>query len=342
MLYPWNATFFSQFKQQSIPQALLFFGEQAIGKFNFSMHLANYLVCEGTHDKPCQQCQACHWFSQANHPDFFPVLPENQSYLLEKHLQLEIDLDKKEVSDKKLSKFIKIEQIRDVVSSNILGSYRGGKRIIFIYPVESMATEAANCLLKSLEEPSPNVIYILVTHRIDLVLPTIRSRCVAIPVPKPKEVDSLEWLRLQDSCKRIDRDDLGALLTEHGKSPLKTLQAVEGGAFNGQVVIEQLSRFGDIEISQVIDLLAKNSLIDILNCLYRWCIDIYLSKSNLPVRYYPRWADKIKLYQDRMSFSQLSQFIKFLMIEMKLASHPLFPKLQLESLLAKYARLFKA
>ena len=107
MLYPWNATFFSQFKQQSIPQALLFFGEQAIGKFNFSMHLANYLVCEGTHDKPCQQCQACHWFSQANHPDFFPVLPENQSYLLETHLQLEIDLDKKDVSDKKLSKFIR-------------------------------------------------------------------------------------------------------------------------------------------------------------------------------------------------------------------------------------------
>jgi DNA polymerase-3 subunit delta' len=213
-LYPWLQKDYKEFVQNGIPNSLLIHGEKDIGKLNLGIHLANYLICEnkkGTY--PCQTCNACHWFQKGNHPDFFAILPED-SYEL---LPFEIDSENivtKNSEEKKQSKFIRIDQVRDILNVNERSSYRGGRRVILIYPVESMRVEAANCLLKSLEEPLPDVFFILISHRLDTVLPTIRSRCRLLAASKPSQEDSIEWLSQQPIFRNKSQQELNALYYE--------------------------------------------------------------------------------------------------------------------------------
>jgi len=89
--------------------------------------------------------------------------------------------DKADAEDGKktkvLSKEIKIDQVLGLMNFFSLGSHRGGLRVVLLYPAESINVFAANALLKSLEEPPAGVVFILVTARIDRLLPTIISRC---------------------------------------------------------------------------------------------------------------------------------------------------------------------
>lgn len=75
----WQGLDFSKF-----PNAILLHGQSGIGKFAFSVELAKALLCESpnTAVKPCNQCEACHWFDTGNHPDFISLVPETHRKLL--------------------------------------------------------------------------------------------------------------------------------------------------------------------------------------------------------------------------------------------------------------------
>ena len=85
---------------------------------------------------------------------------------------------------------------------------------------------AANTLLKSLEEPPASTIFILVTSRLDRVLPTIRSRCRLIALPPPDRASGLEWLRKQIAARpelTVSGDELETIFYEQGGAPYATL-----------------------------------------------------------------------------------------------------------------------
>lgn len=89
------------------------------------------------------------------------------------------------LSLKRLDKAIKVDQVRDLVSFVVQTAQLGGRKVVLVEPVEAMNINAANALLKSLEEPSGNTILLLVSHQSSRLLPTIRSRCAAgLPVAK--------------------------------------------------------------------------------------------------------------------------------------------------------------
>jgi DNA polymerase-3 subunit delta' len=99
---------------------------------------------------------------------------------------------------RKPSNEIRVDEIRALASFVNLGSHRGGRRIAIVHPAEEMNANAANALLKSLEEPPPGAMFLLVSHRPARLLPTIRSRCVSIPVPVPEAAAAQRWLAAQD------------------------------------------------------------------------------------------------------------------------------------------------
>ena len=79
-----------------------------------------------------------------------------------------------------------------------VGSHRGGRRIALVHPADDLyLPNAANALLKGLEEPPAGAMFVLVSHRPARLLPTIRSRCVAVPVPIPPRDAALAWLASQ-------------------------------------------------------------------------------------------------------------------------------------------------
>jgi len=341
-LYPWFESFYQEFVKNGVPNSLLIYGEKDIGKLNFALYLANYLICENkTNHQPCLQCQACRWYSMANHPDFFSILPEDLNHLLPFAVNPET-LVSSSAEDKKQSKYIRIDQVRDILSVNELSSYRGGMRVILIYPVETMRLEAANCLLKSLEEPAENVFYILVTHRLESILPTIRSRCRLLALPKPSKELSIPWLSEQDELVNKSKAELEALFLEMGRSPLKVLNAMAGKSFNSAQMLHELSSSNAMDHSKLVDLLSQVELSDLLTCLQKWCIDLYMVYSGVLPRYFPDKELILKNKVKNLDVIGLNRFLKLLIQELKLTSHPLFPKVQLESLLSKYSQLFKS
>lgn len=115
-----------------------------------------------------------------------------------------------------------IEQIRGLVADLSLTSYAGGGKVAVIDPANAMTANAANSLLKTLEEPAGDTLLILIADRVGRLPATIFSRCQRVSVPLPTEADSLEWLdRLHSSSS------WPAALRAAGNAPLAAVASLE-------------------------------------------------------------------------------------------------------------------
>ncbi len=194
----------------SWPSALLFSGMSGLGKASFARLLSKKLFCvenqhlvekSGLH-MPCEACQGCHLFKSDNHPDFLEVgLVENNQQ-------------------------IKVEQLRQVISFLSLSPQIASLKIIMINQVEQLNENAANALLKSLEEPPSNSLFVLTTNNINLVKATVKSRCRILRFVPPDTSKTLAWLKHQ-GCDIPDAKYVNLLADMLGGSPYEIKQALE-------------------------------------------------------------------------------------------------------------------
>lgn len=189
-----------------------------VGKLALAERFAQLLLCEkrGQGSTPCGACEACRWFLADDHPDARFLEPE----AFAKHRIFGKDPEKEE--DRKPSVQIRIEQARALADFLNLASYRGGRRIAIVCPAEDMNEATANSLLKGLEEPPAGAMFLLVSHRASALLPTIRSRCVPVPVPLPETKVALAWLEKQGVR------DAARWLAFAGGAPLRALEYASG------------------------------------------------------------------------------------------------------------------
>lgn len=172
--YPWQLDIWELLLRQShakrLPHALLIQGEPATGKRHFANALAQKLLCTGNEEFACGECKNCQLFLAGTHPDFVDVRLEEKS------------------------KQIKVDQIRSAIDFIAKTSQQGGMKIVVIEPAEQMNINAANSLLKCLEEPAGDSLIILLSHAPNRLLPTIRSRCRNIVICKPAVQQAEKWL----------------------------------------------------------------------------------------------------------------------------------------------------
>ncbi len=146
----------------TLPPSLLFAGPAGIGKRLTALAVAQALNCtnttkglglraEGSVDA-CGVCAACSRIARGVHPDVLFVSPGD-------------------------SGAIKIDQVRDVVDRSQYRPFEGRRRVVIIDEADALVSQAQNALLKTLEEPTPSSVFILVTSRPDMLLPTVLSRC---------------------------------------------------------------------------------------------------------------------------------------------------------------------
>lgn len=195
---PWQAEqwqrVLKQHKLQQLPHALLLAGPPATGKRRFADALMSMLLClqVDANGFACGQCRSCLLRAAGTHPDSQWVAPEEPG------------------------KMIKIDQVRAVVDFVAQTSQQGGRKVVVVEPAEAMNRNAANALLKTLEEPSGAAFLILIADAPGRLLPTIRSRCQRIDFPTPPPAAVRAWL----SPRASDAAALDAAIGEAGGRPL--------------------------------------------------------------------------------------------------------------------------
>jgi DNA polymerase-3 subunit delta' len=218
-MHPWNEPILESLKArvETLPHALLVHGPRGVGKLALAERIAQLLLCEASDSKrrPCGACEGCRWYLGGNHPDFRRVEPEALS---QQPAEPESEEGGAPAKKGKPSQEIKVDQVRALADFLNIGSHRGRRRVALVHPAEEMNANSANALLKGLEEPPAGAMFILVAHRPARLLPTIRSRCVAVPVSVPSREVALEWLARQQA-KEAER-----WLAYSGGAPLRALE----------------------------------------------------------------------------------------------------------------------
>jgi len=143
-------------KKDRISPAYIFTGPAAIGKKKIAMYFAKMLNCINRLEEPCGQCVSCVKIEASRSPDVILVTPAGKS------------------------NSIKIDNIREVKHEAALMPFEARYKFFIIDDADTMTQEASNSLLKVLEEVKTNSVFILITHSVSKILPTIMSRCAHI------------------------------------------------------------------------------------------------------------------------------------------------------------------
>lgn len=249
-IYAWQQQQWTQLKQQADAQrlahALLLTGSEGLGKVDFAHAWAQYLLCEQPSDQACGQCKSCRLLKTQVHPDFFSIGTEEKS------------------------RVIKIDQIRDLIESLNQTPQLAARQVVVIQPIEAMHIKAVNALLKTLEEPSGDVFFILVCHRIAVVPITLLSRCRALHFYLRKPAQALSWLRQQG----VDSAQAEVLLKLAYDAPLSAkLLATKSILELRDTLLNQLMSRSQSPLA-CIDTLLKSDIYDVLNLLRLMMIDM--------------------------------------------------------------------
>ncbi|MBU1235161.1 MAG: DNA polymerase III subunit delta' [Gammaproteobacteria bacterium] len=316
-----------------MPHALLLTGSEGIGKGRFALAMAARLLCEAplSSGDACGECPSCRWFASGNHPDFRHVIPE-------------ADVDSEgafpEGERKKSgSQQILINQIRALEDFVFVGGHRSGARVLVVEPADAMNQPAQNAILKILEEPPSSVYFILISTHWRRLLPTIRSRCRKLPLPRPSSSEAQAWLRTRDETAI-------KLLPLLGNAPLLAHAASESG--RGSVYLGVLASLADPGR-------------DPLALAARWQTQLQpKSEGGLPVQAFvetvQKWVFNLALFKlagrtrlgsetdalcrlaGHASAGGLLRCYNELMKARSLASHPLNPQLFFEDIAERYLR----
>ncbi len=243
--YPWQQSQWellcSQHQAGKLSHAYLLKGVAGLGKYSFSRAFAGFLLCQHPEKlSACGKCKDCQLNQTGNHPDLKVLETEEKS------------------------KVIKIDQVREVINFANKTAQQGGYRIIIVHPAEALNINAANALLKCLEEPGEKTVIMLVSEQQNTMLATINSRCQQLPFSVPKAETILEWLSgLVDE----DEQNLRLLLSLAEGQPLTSLKFANdkilsvrsrlieeiGGVTKGQASpVDIAQRWMDQDLSQLL------------------------------------------------------------------------------------------
>ena len=196
-----------------LAHAYLLVGPQDAGKTQTALSLAQLVNCEGTRSAPCGECPSCRKIASGSHPDVHVVGNDAMES-------------------------IKIEEIRLILNRAHLKAYEARTKVFIIRNIEMMTMEAANALLKTLEEPAPNTLMILTTSVLENNLDTIKSRCHLVKF-FPSPVNRIATLLKEEGVKEQDAQFL-AVYAEGCLGKTRKLIAQEIISYRRKVLDEML------------------------------------------------------------------------------------------------------
>lgn len=251
--YPWHEVVWAQLTEQTQhAHAYLFSGLPGVGKRRFANAFAAFLLCsKPAHAMACGRCRSCLLREAGTHPDLLLIAPEEEG------------------------KAIRVDAIRQLVDFMGQTAQQGGSKVIVLHPAEAMNQNAANALLKSLEEPTADTYLLLVTDQPGRLLPTVRSRCRTQRLPTPTPDTALAWLA--SAVPELDDTQRQNLLQMAGGAPLRAAALHELGAVQlrqGAVANIKALLKDQQSASQIADSWSKIPLELLLDWFCSWTLDL--------------------------------------------------------------------
>ncbi len=254
MTYPWQADQWQKslhyLISKRLAHAILISGPSAIGKLEFCLSYIQRMNCTQPtkENNACGVCSDCHLFQVRTHPDI-------------RMINVDEDVDQ-----------IKVDDIREINQFMSLSRQQGLYKIVCINQADLMNKNAANALLKTLEEPPANSILFLISHRADTLLATIKSRCQIWRFCVPSEKQSLNWLQQQTESAAWE-----TLLPVSGNRPLLALELFETGLGEARTAfyhdISQLMQHKE-KVTKISAKLQNEDLDMLISWLQGWCADL--------------------------------------------------------------------
>lgn len=243
--FPWLAAAWQRLTAEldKLHHGLLLTGVDGVAKREFAVALSQRLLCQSAASaEPCGACRQCKLFNAHTHPDFH-VLTTEQEWRQGRLPAIAAYCDRYHdaaAREKRAnpSRVIAVEQIRILGERFTTHAHLAPHKVALIVPAERMNTNAANALLKLLEEPPPHTTLILVTALPGFLPPTIRSRCVQIAIPTPDPQTAGDWL-----SARISQTDAPPLSPTQIHHALQQASGAPLGAWD-------LHRSGQLQLRQ--------------------------------------------------------------------------------------------
>ena len=273
-------------QKDRIPHALLLSGDDGTGAAATAMAFAGALHCDAVENKPCWQCTSCRKITGLNHPDFavlFPFSSRVKEEAIQKTLQQTV-ADPYGYALPEDHATISVDQIRGLQRQFAYGAYQGAWRTAVIMHAERMRPESANALLKTLEEPPPRSLMILVTSQVDALLPTILSRCQFLKFP-PLMVEDIEQA-LKD--KGVDETTVAVVARSCGGNLRRALDMQAGNLKDAQDrafrFLDALVWGADGRTYAALEQLAsdRQAVFDVLKHAEVWLRDALLLQADMP------------------------------------------------------------
>lgn len=211
-------------KLKSIAHSYMFVGQEGIGKQKFAIEFAKMILCLNEHKENCSKCEACIKFNSSNHPDFIKIEPDGN--------------------------FIKIAQMREMQEGIYKKPILSNNKVFIINNADRMTEEAQNSLLKTLEEPPEYVTIILIVSNENMMLNTIKSRCLKVYFNNISNTEMEKYIKGKDLNLEINNN---------------MLDMCNGSFSKLEAISENFEKYIEVEnlIENIID--RKTSIIDIFN-----------------------------------------------------------------------------
>lgn len=274
----------------SLPGAYLFVGPEGVGRKLTALTFAKVLNCEKRGMDSCEECSSCQKINHLNHPNVRIISGEEES--------------------------IKIEQIRNLKREIGYKIYEGRKRVWIIEKAGKLSLEASNSLLKVLEEPPSDTLFILIVQTLKDVLPTIRSRCQIIHFSPLSSREIEKILRRKFSLNAQNISLIGklsrgsmkeALLLARGDGVLKKREVILNN-LRGSLSIEEIMKISKEWVSY-----SSGEWERMLNIILFWFRDLLMlkcKKSNSFIN-----LDKIeelKKEREKYSFKKIKEILELI------------------------------
>jgi len=265
-------------KSKRMPHALLFHGPAGVGKEAVALELAKALFCQKD-EVYCNNCSDCNRVGQLSHPDMIilypsPRQPKNDELQLTRESIIKNPYYRNQPW---ANPFILIDMIRNLKKTVSMTSYENKGRVVIIMDAHRMTTEAANSILKILEEPLGKLTMILISSQANLLLPTIVSRCQKI------RFDPLPWQDIETALierESINPDQAKIFARMSFGSYRRTLELLDEDVDEKQLLMIEILRkviMPDLDILLMVEQLVnqhdKKTIKDLIALMLVWFRD---------------------------------------------------------------------